>query len=364
MERIRGGIAASVVGIVCNVLLSAAKIAVGVLCGLVSVTADGINNFSDCASGAVSLVSFCVSEKPADRGHPYGHRRAEYIAAMITGFLILLAAAELIRASAESVMAGGNVFAPWPVFLVLGLSVLVKMGMFFYYRARAKGLGSDVLRASAADSLSDCIATAAVLIGAGLTRLGLPADGYTGLIVALFVVWQGVKVVRDAGSELMGRAPDRALTRALGACILSYKCVLGYHDLRVFTYGHGVAYATVHVEMNAKIPPLRAHAILDAMEHAALEQTGTVLTTHLDPVDLTDGAADALREQVAEEARRKIGDIELHDFRIVRGAVDKAIFEASVPFSCKLKDGAVRAALEEIVRACGNYVPVITIERG
>ena len=363
MDRSLGGIAASIVGIVCNVLLSAAKISVGLLCGLVSVTADGINNFSDCASGVVALVSFCISEKPADRGHPFGHRRAEYIAAMLTGFLILLAAAELIRASAESIARGELAAAPWPVFLVLGLSVLVKSAMFFYYRARAKRLGSGVLMASAADSLSDCVATAAVLIGTGLSAMNIPADGYTGLVVALFIVWQGVKVLRDASSELLGRALDRTLTRALGACILSYQCVRGYHDLRVFTYGHGVAYATVHVEMDARIPALRSHAILDAMEHAALQQTGVILTTHLDPVDLTDGAADALKEEVTEAAREAIGDITLNDFRIVRGAAVKVIFEATIPFGCKMKDGAVRSVLEDIVKARGDYVPIVTVER-
>ena len=363
MKRTFGGIAASLAGIACNVLLSAAKIAAGALCGLVSVTADGINNLSDCAGGLVSLVSFCIAEKPADRQHPFGHRRAEYIAAMLTGVLILFVAAELIRASAETIAAGQTALAAWPVYLILGISVAVKLGMFVFFRIHAKKLRSEALKAAAVDSLSDCAATAAVLAGMGLAAAGIPADGWTGLIVALFIVWEGVKLLRDASSELLGRAPSAELTRALGAVILSYGQVLGFHDLHIFTYGHGMAFATVHVEMDAKIPALEAHSVLDAMEHTAAEQTGVALTTHLDPIDLEDGAAGELKASLTEAAQRVAGGIVLHDFRIVRGAKTKVIFEAGVPYDCKLKDEAVLAALEELVISAGDYTPVITVDR-
>ncbi len=363
MKRTFAGMATSLVGIACNLILSAAKIAVGLLFGLVSVIGDGINNLSDCASGVVSLVSFWIAGKPADRQHPYGHRRVEYIAAMLTGFLILLAAAELIRVSAETIAGGGLVMAEWPVYAVLALSVVVKFGMFVYFRLRAKRLRSEVLKAVSADSLSDCVATAAVIAGTVLSASGIPADGWTGLVVALFIVWEGVKVVRDASSELMGRAADGELTRALEARILSSENVLGFHDLRIFSYGHGMAYATVHVEMDAKIPSMEAHGILDAIEHAAAEETGVLLTTHLDPVDLTDQAADELKQRILEEAQKVAEGITLHDFRIVRGVMTKVIFEATVPFSCKWKDETVRSELEKIVSAQGEYIPIVTVGR-
>ena len=361
-EQLHRGVLTSAVGIVCNLLLSAAKITVGFLFGLVSVIADGFNNLSDCGSSVVSLVSFYIAEKPADREHPYGHRRAEYIAAMVTGFFILFLAVELLRESIEKIMENVTPDGSWIVYLVLGISVAVKAGMFLYYRIMAKKIGSDALKAAATDSMCDCIETSAVIVGIVILQFtGFPADGWAGILVALFIVWQGVKILLEASSKLLGQAPDTELITNIKERILAQSGVLGLHDLRVYSYGKGVSFATVHIEMEATMSAIEAHAIIDGIEQAIKETLDISLTAHLDPVDLQDKVARELERRVREVAEKSA--FEIHDFRLVRGATDKVLFDVGVPYACKKSDEEVRLEIEELVKSFGEYTTVITVER-
>ena len=352
----------STVGIVCNLLLSAAKITVGILFGLVSVIADGFNNLSDCGSSVVSLVSFYIADKPADKQHPYGHRRAEYIAAMVTGFLVLFLAVELLRESIEKIIENVTSDGSWIVYLVLGISVAVKAAMFVYYRIMAKKLNSDALKAAATDSLCDCIATTAVILGIVIVQFAsFPADGWAGILVALFIVWQGVKILLEASSKLLGQAPDTELLIKIKEIILAKNGVLGLHDLRVYNYGKGVSFATVHIEMDAAMPAIEAHEIIDGIEQDIKETLNVSLTAHLDPIDLQDKEARELEKNV--RAATDALSFGIHDFRLVRGATDKVIFDVSVPYSCKKSNEEVQTEVEKLVKNFGDYKLVITVER-
>lgn len=215
MEKISAETRASVIGMICNLLLAAGKIVAGTLTGLLSVLADGVNNLSDCGSSVVALVSFRVAKKPADKEHPYGHRRAEYIASMCIAFLVLVLAVELGRESLDKIVAGTESASVWWVYLVLGISVFVKACMFVGYRVVAKKTDCDPLRAAATDSACDCVATLAVLAGALLSQFaGISADGWMGILVAIFIGWQGVKLLLEAGSKLLGQAPTKRLSRS------------------------------------------------------------------------------------------------------------------------------------------------------
>ena len=356
------GIFTSLFGIVCNIGLATAKITVGFLFGLVSVLADGFNNLSDCGSSVVSLISFYISDKPADKEHPYGHRRAEYVAAMVTGFFVLFLAIELLRESVEKIIANVVSDCSWIVYLVLGISVAVKAVMFLYYRIMAKKLNSDALKAAAVDSLCDCVATTAVLIGIVILQFtGFPADGWAGILVALFIVWQGVKILLETSSKLLGQAPDHELLQKIKETILAKNGILGLHDLRVYNYGKGVSFATVHIEMDACLPALEAHAMIDGIEQEIKETLNVSLTAHLDPIDLQDTEARELENKVRVAAEKLT--FEIHDFRLVRGATDKVIFDIGVPYSCKTTDEEVRAEMEELVKGFGEYKTVITIDR-
>lgn len=363
--RARQGALTSVIGIICNIVLAAAKITVGLLFGLVSVTADGFNNLSDCGSSIVSLVSFYIAEKPADKEHPFGHRRAEYIASMITGFLVLFVAAELFIESINKITGGAAAETSVIVYIVLGASVAVKACMFAFYKIKAKSLSSDALNAAAVDSLCDCAATSAVIIGILILQFtGFQADGWAGILVALFILWQGIGIFKDAGSKLLGQAPDETLVEDLKKTIVSKNKVLGIHDLHIYCYGNNAYFATVHVEMDAALPPLESHAILDALEIEVKEKLGVSLTAHLDPIDLNDSEARELEAKVADVIKKDVSpDLRIHDFRLIRGAVDKAIFDAVAPFDCKIKDEDLRTAIEIAVGAIGKYIPVVTIER-
>lgn len=364
IRRARTGAMVSLAGIACNVALAAAKITVGLLFGLVSVIADGFNNLSDCGSSVVSLVSFRIAEKPADREHPYGHRRAEYVASMIIGFIVLFLAVELVRESIEKIISGSIFEGTYIVYIVLGISVAVKAAMFVFYRVYAKKLQADTLRASATDSACDCVATLAVLAGVLISRYAdLPADGWAGVAVALFIAWQGTLILREAGSKLLGQAPDEKLINSIHMRLLSGEGVLGIHDLRIYPFGREKYFATAHVEMDSNTPSLEAHSVLDGLEQAVAEDLGVELTCHLDPVDLSDTEARGLEERVRSAASHICEGLELHDFRLIRGKRAKLIFDVAVPFSCKKTDSQLHAELENCVHGVGEFDTVITIDR-
>lgn len=364
-NRTRKGVAASAVCIILNIILAAAKITVGLLFGLISLAADGFNNVSDCGSGAVSLISIRVSEKPADKEHPYGHRRAEYIASMIIGFIILFLAAELLRGSVEKIVTGVYASGSAAAYIVAGASIIVKGGMAVYLFVTSRKLKSETLRAAATDSSCDCAATLAVICGMLCADFAsLPADGYVGAAVAVFIAWQGVSVLKRAISELLGQAPEEKLVKEVREFLLSGENVLGVHDLRVINYGRGVYYATVHVEMDSEMPSLAAHAVLDGLEHGVYEKFGVNLTAHLDPVDLKDEEALALAESV-KNAISSLGlGLEAHDFRLVRGVRNKLVFDVVAPYSLRLMNAEIIQKIKDVLSLPPEYLLAVTVERG
>lgn len=364
--RAKKGTLASVIGMICNLVLAGAKIAAGLVFGLVSVLADGINNLSDCGSSAVALVSFRIAAKPADKEHPFGHQRAEYVASMIIGCIILALGVELLRESIDTVIEGARAEASPVVFAVLGASVAVKAGMYFFYRAMAKAMGgSDPLVSAAKDSACDCFATLAAIVGTLISMYGdIPsADGWAGILVALFIMWQGVGVLKEAGSKLLGQAPDRAQLDDLRACILKGEGVLGVHDVRLFSYGPQHLFATAHVERDSSEPAMLSHEALDRLEREVRKELGIDLTSHLDPVDLNDEEAQHLEHEVRERTKGLYEGLDLHDFRLVRGAKKTLVFEAAVPFDCKANDKEIALKLTKLVKELGDLDCSVWVER-
>ena len=361
-SRYREGTVASIVGMICNLLLSAAKIIAGISTGLVSVIADGVNNLSDCGSCLISLFSFRLSAKPADKEHPYGHQRAEYVASMCISFLVLMLAVELFRASIEQIFSS-YAYAELFVYVILGISVLVKLGMFFFYRVYAHKTESDVLKAAATDSLCDCLSTLVAIAGAMFVSAAPSIDGIAGILVALFILWQGIKIMHDAGSKLLGQAPAPELVAGMKARILKEEGVLGLHDLKVYPYGPHKIFATVHIETDAGQPALFTHELLDRIERLVKDEFEVELTAHLDPVALDDDEARELEQRVRAAVEGMVEEMNIHDFRLVRGAKCKAVFEVGIPFSCKQKDGELQSDIVRAVKVLGDYEPVVTIER-
>lgn len=363
MNREKTGNLVSIAGIVLNLLLAAAKLTAGFLFGLVSVAADGFNNLSDCGSGVVSAVSFRISEKPADREHPYGHRRMEYVASMAVAFLILALAVELFRESLDRVLTGARAEGNLVVYVLLGISVGVKAVMFAVYSAFGKKIDSDVLRAAAVDSAADCVATSVVLLGVALSGVAaFPLEGYAGLLVALFIAFEGIVVVKSAGSKLLGVPPEKELVARVKS-LLAAEGLVGFHDLKFYNYGQDKSFATVHLETDASLSQEAAHEVIDGVETRVYEETGVRLTAHADPVDLSDTELKEAEARVRGGLEGLVEGLEVHDFRLVRGAVTKLVFEVGVPFSCPKKDGEIEAEVIRFAKMLTGFEPVVTVER-
>ncbi|MBE5755774.1 MAG: cation transporter [Clostridiales bacterium] len=366
LSREKIGKISSIVGILANVILSVCKIVVGIVSGFISILADGLNNLSDCGSSAVAYVSFKMSSKPADKEHPYGHERIEYISSMAVAFVILIIAFELAK---ESIM---NIISPKALefsviaVVVLALSILVKVLMFVFNRAMAKKINSDLLKATATDSLSDSISTSAVLLSVLIGKFtGLYIDGYVGVIVALLIAWSGIKILKETASKLIGQAPDRDLVLQIKTRILSRPEVLGIHDLNIYSYGPNKYFASVHIEVDANVDVIESHEVIDEIEREFLEETNVVLTGHLDPIVINDEEVNDLRKKVSFIVKDIDEEFSMHDFRIVRAVnYTNLIFEVAVPFETKLSDGEIEKLIKTRIKQLGKeYRPVIIVEK-
>ena len=283
---------AGVVGIVCNLLLCAGKFAVGLAFGSLSVLADAVNNLSDASSSVITLLGFRLSEKPADKEHPFGHARFEYVAGMAVSVLILVIGVELGRSGVERIIHPQAVLFTPVTAAVLLLSIAMKMWMAFFNRTLGERIQSAALKATFLDSRNDALSTSAVLAASVLAHYtALPLDGWMTLAVAVFVLFSGVGILRDTLDPLLGEAPSEEVTRQIEETERGHAGILGTHDLMVHDYGSGNRFASVHVEMAAEDNVLHSHEIVDHIEQEVLEKTRIHLVIHIDPI-----TADAARK--------------------------------------------------------------------
>lgn len=360
------GVLAAFVGIVMNLLLCAAKFLVGMWSGSIAIQADAVNNLSDIGASAVTLIGFKAAMRPADKEHPFGHARVEYIAALAVSFLILLVAFELGK---ESV---GKIIAPTPVeyhpvtMIVLAISILGKLYLGCFTRNIGKRIGSSALAASTMDSVCDVISTGAILVSTVIgyfTNLNL--DGYIGILVALFVLYAGINILKDTVSPLMGEAPDPEMVRELQERLLSYHGIDGLHDIVIHNYGPGRLIATAHAEVSADCDVLEIHETIDKAEREVGEAMRMMLTLHLDPLSTNDEACNAARAQVGAAIASIDEHLSFHDFRMVPGEQQtNLIFDIVVPHgytSAQIADvkSEIRARM---IQVDPSYRCVITVD--
>ena len=365
-QREKSGKIASIVGILANIVLALSKIIVGALFGVISILADGLNNLTDCGSSIMSLISFKLANKPADREHPFGHQRVEYVFSMAVAFLILMIAFELLKESISTIISPSTVNFSFLIVGVLIFSILVKFGLYFYNTMVAKKINSELLKATAIDSLSDCISTSTVLVALGVGKLtGFNLDGYAGILVALFVGYAGFGIFKETMSHLVGKAPDKEMVDSIKERILSYKEVFGIHDLNVYCYGPNKYFASVHIELDATIDVIESHEIVDVIEQDFFENTNIVLTGHLDPIVVHDEKVNELRIKVAKLVTDIDSSFSIHDFRMVEGPNNtNLIFDIAVPYECVLCDKEIKDILDIKIQTLGNnYKLVVKIEK-
>jgi cation diffusion facilitator family transporter len=363
------GTLVSVVGIVLNLILFAAKFTVGTLFGSVSITADAVNNLSDAGSQIISLISFRISAKPADREHPFGHARIEYVASMIVSFLILLIGFELIKESISKILDPVLPERSWVAVGVLGGSILVKLWLGLFNRKIGKRIDSTVMRATAADCLSDALSTTAVLIST-LILLLFPSvtvnlDAYMGVIVAIMILIAGVKILNETKNSILGQSPSHEIVEQITDIVESTPGTLGLHDLVVHNYGVGHVIAALHVEVDGKADVFETHDMIDNIERKLRHDCGIEATIHMDPIVTDDERVTLLRTRVEAAVQAVDPALRIHDFRFVEGTThSNLIFDVAVPFELRRTDEELRRAIaSQISRLDPTYFAVITIDR-
>ncbi len=359
-ERVRSayGVLSGCFGILLNLILFTVKLVFGLLAHAVSLQADAFNNLGDAGSSVISLFGFRLAAKKPDRDHPYGHGRFEYIAGMFVSIAIILMGWSLFRNALSIVLHGGEpAYAAhfWPSVIVMGASILVKLYMFLYNRALAKRFDSPSLKAVAFDSLSDTVATGAVLLSALVTRFfTLPdwvrPDAWSGLLVSLFILYTGLKSVRETTAPLLGRRPDPAFVAAIREATTSFEGIGGVHDVIVHDYGPGRVFVSLHAEVSADADIRDIHEIIDNAERYLSERFGCSATIHMDPIITADPETAKLRTQAEAIVCGVDPAITIHDFRIAPGPqAQTLLFDIAVPYSFPGTDEALAARIEAAV---------------
>jgi len=365
--RVREGYGnfASVAGIMSNFLLFIIKITVGTLFHSIAITADAVNNLSDSGSSLVTLVGFKISGKPADAKHPYGHARMEYVSALIVSFSILFLGVQLIQSSVDKIMHPQMSEFSMLTVAVLIVSILIKLWQCLFYRKIGKIIDSGAIVATAFDSRNDILATSAVLLATIITHLtGFDLDGYMGVVVALFIMASGIKLIMDTISPLLGTAPTKELVRSIYEKIMSYEHIIGLHDLTVHNYGVNRCFASVHCELPAEQDIMVSHDIIDNIERDFLQEQGIHLVIHLDPIVTNDEKTNALKTDVENIVRQISPKISMHDFRVVWGVThSNLIFDVVDSFGSPWSDEAlIQLISDEIKKIDETYHAVITVD--
>lgn len=356
---------AGLTGIVCNCLLTVLKLVIGLLVGSMAIIADGVNNLSDAASSLTTLLGFRMAQRPADKQHPYGHARYEYLSGLAVAALILLIGAELVKSSIAKIINPEPIDISAATIALLAASVAMKLWMSGFYKTLGKKINSTALYATSVDSRNDVISTCAVLLGCLVNYLfGLNIDGYVGLAVAIFILYSSVGIAKDTISPLLGQQADDELVDKITELVLSHEKVLGVHDLLVHDYGPGRCYASAHVELSADEDPMACHDIIDDIECVVLEKMNVHFVIHYDPVVQNDAEQNEMRRTVGEIIRELNPAFSIHDFRIVRGsAQSKLVFDLGVPYSMIEKKKEIKERIDAALNERGKkYITIIRFD--
>ena len=364
--RARIGKLSGAVGIICNCLLAAGKLIVGHMTSSMSITADGLNNLSDGASSIVTLLGFKLAEKPADRKHPYGHARIEYIAGLTVAVMILFIGLELGKSSVEKFINPEPIEFSFTAVWVLCASILVKLFMMLFNLKMGRRINSNTLLATAADSRNDVMTTSAVLAASIVEHFyDVRIDGVMGIAVSLFILYSGIKLAGETMSPLLGEGANPELQKQITDYINGCPMVLGCHDLMVHDYGPGRRYASIHVEIDKNEDPMACHARIDRMERECLKNYGTHLVIHYDPVVTDDPEVNSTKRLVNTIIKVRDGRLTIHDFRMVDdGESVKMSFDMILPEDLRGQEQSIKETVEKALNSLDSkkYYADITFD--
>ena len=341
-----------IVGVVLNLLLFAGKFVAGIISGAISITADAFNNLTDAGSSIVTFIGFKLSSKPTDRDHPFGHGRMEYVAGFIVSMIIFLVGFELLKSSVEKIITPTAVEFSTLAIVILCVSVAVKFYMFVYNRSIAKKINSVTVKATASDSLNDCISTTVVAICFVLNKVtNFNADGIAGIFIALFILYSGFKSAKETIDLLLGTAPDSEYVERIEKRILSLKGITGIHDLIVHNYGPGRQIISLHAEVDANANVNDAHDDIDNAEHVLEREFNCIAVIHMDPIDMDNPRRKeflALAQKVVKSIDERFS---IHDFRMTEGYTHvNLIFDLTIPHDCDIPQEQLRKIINEKIK--------------
>lgn len=365
--RFRYGVCAGIIGIVSNCVLFVFKMLVGVLSGSITIIADAVNNVSDAGSSVITLAGFKFSARPADKEHPYGHARFEYVSGLIVAIVMLVVGVLLGKASVEKIITPTPVVTNVYVYVVLGVAVAIKLFQLLVYRDFGKSIESGALIASADDSRNDVITTLAVIVSAVIIQFTgyYRVDGIFGAAVSIFIIISSILLVKDTINPLLGEKPDEELVKTIRKEILSYDGVLGIHDLMIHTYGIGQTFAIVHVEVAASADIMTSHDMVDRIERDFREKLKINLSVHMDPIDVNNAKTNELKDKIYAAVKDLEPDLNIHDFRVVYGVThDNILFDVVIPFGSAVTVEDVKsAAATAVVEEGKTYYFIVDMDR-
>lgn len=361
------GVLSSMVGILCNVFLFGVKLAIGVLMNSIAVMADAFNNLSDAASSVISFIGVKMAEKPADEEHPFGHGRIEYIAALAVAFLVIQVGFSLFKTSFGKIRNPEELTFQIAPFIILVLSIGVKLWMGLFNRKLGRRINSKVMLATSADSLGDVVTTSATVLSIVICAFtGVNIDAFAGLAVSLLVMWAGIGIAKDTLEPLIGQAPDPEFCRSIKKEVELYEGIEGTHDLIVHNYGPGRSMASIHAEVPRDVDIEVSHEIIDKIEREVSKKLGIFLVIHMDPVEVRDERVLFVKEQLAQILKEYDAQVTFHDFRMVWGEKQiNLIFDILVPFSY---DQEAQRKVQVYIKAAmkqtdARYACIITVDK-
>lgn len=360
------GMLCSMVGIGLNLILFAGKYLAGILSGSIAITADAFNNLSDAGSSLITLIGFKFAGMKADAEHPFGHGRFEYISGFLVAAAIILMGFELFKSSVEKILHPSAVDSGLLSMGILVVSVGVKLYMNYYNRAIGKRIDSAAMKATAADSLSDAVATSVVLFSMVVMKFtGLNVDGWCGLLVALFILYAGYNAAKDTISPLLGQPPEPELIEQIKEITLAHKEIVGIHDLVVHDYGPGRLMISLHGEVPGDGNIFELHDVIDQAEKELKDRLGCEAVIHMDPIASDDEEVNQMKDAVTNLVTTLDDSITLHDFRMVKGPTHtNLIFDVVIPFKSELGDREAVQKIQELVSARWgeHYFTVVNVD--
>lgn len=370
--RFRYGLVAGIFGIISNALLCVFKLIVGIIGNSITIIADAINNLSDAGSSVVTLVGFKLSATPPDNDHPFGHARYEYVTSLLVSVTVLFIGILLLKSSIEKCITPEAVSVSVYTYVVLSVAIAMKLVQMLIYLDFSKAINSGALKASAADSRNDVLATVAVLISTIVIDVAgdkispkVSVDGIMGIAVSAFIIVSSILLVKESISPILGEKPPKELVDKITAKILSYDGVIGVHDLVVHSYGENHCFVVAHVEVPQDIEITKSHDVIDNIEHDFWNEMHVRITIHMDPVDTKNEKLAELKLRAQNALANLDEGLSLHDFRIVSGQTHtNMLFDVVIPYDSKLSLDDVKNAMKrEFANDPVKYFFVIDVDR-